>query len=238
MGFPVDSFTMPEAVTCIRECLQREGLHHVVAINANKMWLSERNDTLRGIVRGAEVVIPEYAIVWACRVLGRPVRGHIGGVMLLKALLPQLEKERVPIYFLGAKPEVLALLRTRVLGEYPQVQIAGMHSGYFEGGQDGAIVESVNRSGARILFVAMGSPRQEFWIENHRLELGVKVAMGVGGSFDVIAGLKKDAPAWIRHGGEWIYRLIQDPQNLWKRYLKTNPWFVYRVLRERMLVHR
>ncbi len=238
MGFPVDSFTMQEAVDSIERCLEREDLHHVVALNANKLWLSERNTTLKEIVRRAEIVIPEYAVVWACRVLGRPVRGHIGGVMLLKALLPRLEKARVPAYFLGAKPEVLELLRMRVLSEYPHLEIAGMHSGYFEPKRENEIVNSINQSNAKILFVAMGSPRQEFWIERFRKDLKVKVAMGVGGSFDVVAGIKKDAPEWVRHGGEWIYRLAQDPRNLWKRYVRTNPWFVYRVLRERTLSDR
>lgn len=238
MGFPVDSLTMPEAIGCIQQCLQDEGVHHVVAINANKIWLSERIADLREIVRRAELVIPEYAVVWACRVLGRPVRGHIGGVMLLKALLPWLDKERIPVYFLGAKDAVLELMRARVRADYPELEIAGMSSGYFDPSEDGEIVDSINRSGAKLLFVAMGTPRQEFWIEKHRKSLKVRVAMGVGGSFDVVAGIKQDAPEWVRHGGEWAYRLAQDPRNLWKRYLQTNPWFVYRVLRERMLANR
>ena len=238
MGFPVDSFTMPEAIESIERCLVRENLHHVVAINANKLWLSERNATLKEIVRSAEIVIPEYAVVWACHVLRQPVRGHIGGVMLMKAMLPWLEKTRVPTFFLGARPEVVELLRRRMQSEYPHLEIAGMHSGYFEPSRENEIIQSINDSNAKVLFVAMGSPRQEFWIEKYRKALRVKVAMGVGGSFDVVAGIKKDAPEWVRHGGEWIYRLAQDPRNLWKRYIKTNPWFVYRVLRERALSNR
>jgi len=229
---------MREAVDCVGRCLQGKDFHHVIAINANKLWLSEHNSALSEILRRAELVIPEYAVVWACRVLRRPLRGHIGGVMLLKELLPRLDKERFPVYFLGARSEVLELLKTRVQAQYPRLVIAGMHSGYFEPGQEKEIVASINQSGAALLFVAMGSPRQEFWIERHRKDLRVRVAMGVGGSFDVVAGIKNDAPEWVRHGGEWLYRLLQDPGNLWKRYLKTNPWFVYRVLRERLLANR
>jgi N-acetylglucosaminyldiphosphoundecaprenol N-acetyl-beta-D-mannosaminyltransferase len=238
MGFPVDSVTMEEAVNCVGRCLQANRFHHVAAINANKLWLSDRNSALTEILRRAELVIPEYAIVWACRVLKRPVRGHIGGVMLLKEILPWLEKEQFPVYFLGARPEVLELLKISVQKRFPKLKIAGAHSGYFEPTKEEEIVESINESGAAVLFVAMGSPRQEFWIERHRKDLRVKVAMGVGGSFDVLSGIKKDAPSWVRCGGEWLYRLIQDPRNLWKRYLKTNPWFVYRVLRERLLADR
>lgn len=238
LGFPVDSFTMPEAVGRIQDCLAGGKFHHVVAINANKIWLCERNAALNEIVRRAEVVIPEWAVVWAARVLRRPLRGHIGGVMLLKALFPFLERKGTRCYFLGAKPEVLELLRARLLMQYPNLKISGMRSGYFELDQENFIVDSINETGTEILFVAMGTPRQELFIERHRNRLKAKVAMGVGGSFDVVAGIKKDAPDWTRHGAEWIYRLVQDPKNLWKRYLKTNPWFVYRVLRERVVANR
>jgi N-acetylglucosaminyldiphosphoundecaprenol N-acetyl-beta-D-mannosaminyltransferase len=235
MGFPVDSVDMEGAISRIARFLEEDAVHHVVAINANKIWLAERTVGLREILQQAELIIPEYAAVWACRFLGKPVKGHVGGVMLLKALLPWLEKQHVPVYFLGAKTPVLELMQARLRASHPQLEISGMHSGYFQLSEEKEIVEGINRSGARLLFVAMGTPRQELWIERHRQDLEVRVAMGVGGSFDVVAGIKKDAPDWVRHGGEWIFRLAQDPRNLWKRYLTTNPWFVYRVLRERIL---
>jgi N-acetylglucosaminyldiphosphoundecaprenol N-acetyl-beta-D-mannosaminyltransferase len=238
LGFPVDSLSIETAVSQVGGFLKQNGLHHVVAINANKLWLAERMPELKHIVQRAELVIPEYAVVWACAVLGRRVQSHVGGVMLLKALLPWLEEEQVPVYFLGAKAPVLALMTTKLEAAHPKLVIAGMRSGYFQPSAEEQIVGDINRSGAKLLFVAMGTPRQELWIESHRQDLKVRVAMGVGGSFDVVAGVKRDAPNWIRHGGEWIYRLGQDPKNLWKRYLKTNPWFVYRVLRERILSNK
>jgi len=155
--------------------------------------------------------------------------------MLLKALMPYLESERIPVFFLGAKNTVLEGMKSELDRRHPHLVIAGMRSGYFDRNEEQQIVQQINASGAEVLFVAMGTPRQEFWIERHRYNLGVKVVMGVGGSFDVLAGIKKDAPQWVRHGGEWLYRLVQDPGNLWKRYLTTNPWFVYRVLRECIL---
>ena len=238
LGYPVDSLDVPDAVTQVARFLKDGGFHHVVAINANKLWLAERVPALETILRRAELVIPEYAVVWACRALGRPVKGHVGGVMLLKALLPWLEREQVPIYFLGAKPEVLEQMKSRLGVVHPGLVIAGMHSGYFAPEQEKEIVGEINVAQAAVLFVAMGTPRQELWIERHRQELRVQVVMGVGGSFDVLAGIKKDAPPWVRHGWEWLYRLLQDPRNLWKRYLTTNPWFVYRVLRERLRPHK
>jgi N-acetylglucosaminyldiphosphoundecaprenol N-acetyl-beta-D-mannosaminyltransferase len=235
LGYPVDSLNVQDAVSRVGMFVKKAGFHHVVAINANKLWLAEQAPALKTIVRQAELVIPEYAVVWGCRALGKPLKGHVGGIMLLKALLPWLESERVPVYFLGAKAPVLERMKSRLRATHPRLVIAGMRSGYFRVRQEMGVVVEINRSKAAILFVAMGSPRQELWIEKHRQNLEVRVAMGVGGSFDVLAGLKKDAPQWVRHGGEWVYRLIQDPRNLLKRYLTTNPWFVYRVLRERML---
>ena len=235
LGYPVDSLDIQDAVSRVDTFIRNGGFHHVVAINANKLWLAEQVPALRKIVRQAELVIPEYAVVWGCRTLGRPLKAHVGGIMLLKALLPRLESERIPVYFLGAKTTVLERMKSRLGTRHPQLAVVGMQSGYFEPGQEKQIVEEINRSRAAILFVAMGTPHQEFWIERHRHDLAVRVVMGVGGSFDVLAGVKKDAPRWVRHGGEWFYRLIQDPKNLWKRYLTSNPWFVYRVLRERIL---
>jgi len=237
LGYPVDSLDIDDAVCRVGGFVKAGGFHHVVAINANKLWLAEQYPQLREILWNAEMVIPEYAVVWACRKLRRPLKGHVGGVMLLKALLPYLERERVSAFFLGAKEIVLQQMKSQLYATHPQLVVAGLRSGYFDVSEEQQIVQQINDSGAEILFVAMGTPRQELWIERHRDRLRVKVAMGVGGSFDVLAGIKKDAPQWVRHGGEWLYRLAQDPRNLWKRYLTTNPWFVYRVLRERFFSH-
>lgn len=233
LGYQVASLTMEQAVGWVSQAACEPSLHHIAVLNANKLWIADQNAALREILLRAELVIPEYAIVWGCRVMGTPLRGHIGGVMLLKALLPQLEQSGVSVYFLGAREEIVDLMVARLRLQYPALRIAGAHSGYFSPAESDEIVKAINDGGAQILFVAMGSPRQEEWIESQRGRLQVRVAMGVGGSFDVLAGIKKDAPQWVRHGGEWLYRLAQDPRALWKRYLKTNPWFVAQVLRER-----
>ncbi len=226
---------MQEAVDWVENAAHGSGLRHIAVLNANKMWLADKDPNLRAIIQRAELVIPEYAVVWGCRILSNPVRGHIGGIMLLKSLLPRLEASRIPVYFLGARDNILRDMVARVHERYPALIISGAHSGYFQQEEIPAIIESINHSGAKILFVAMGSPRQEKWIEQQRPHLGVQVAIGVGGSFDVLSGAKKDAPSWVRHGGEWVYRLAQDPRNLWKRYLTTNPWFVARVLRQKFM---
>jgi N-acetylglucosaminyldiphosphoundecaprenol N-acetyl-beta-D-mannosaminyltransferase len=152
----------------------------------------------------------------------------------LKSLLPWLEQERVPIYFLGGREEVLRTVLGKLQIVHPRLAIAGARNGYFQQAEETTIVDDINESGAAILFVAIGSPRQEFFIEKYRSALQPRVAMGVGGSFDVLAGIKRDAPAWTQHGIEWLYRLWQDPRNLWKRYLRAHPWFIYHTLREKL----
>jgi len=235
LGYSVDSLSMDEAVAWVARAVQEPRLHHIAVINANKMWIANRNSRLQQIIQSADLVIPEYAVVWGCRVLGTPVAAHIGGIMLLQSLLPWLESEGVGVYFLGARLAVVETLVMRLKRQYPRLNVAGALSGYFPPEESNAVVEGINKSGASIAFVALGSPKQEFWIDNNREHLQVRVALGVGGSFDVLAGLKKDAPSWVRHGGEWLYRLAQDPRHLWKRYLTTNPWFVSQVLREKFM---
>jgi N-acetylglucosaminyldiphosphoundecaprenol N-acetyl-beta-D-mannosaminyltransferase len=234
IGYPVDNLSMQRAVLWTIAAARQGRFHHIAVLNANKMWIADRNVRLREIVRRADLVIPEYAVVWGCRMLGTPVKAHIGGIMLLQSLLPSLQAEEIPVYFLGARQDVVESMVSHLHFQYPTLKIAGARSGYFSDAEAEGIVREINGSGARILFVAMGTPRQELWIERHRSKWNIGVAIGVGGSFDVLAGIKKDAPSWLRHGGEWLYRLAQDPRNLWKRYLTTNPWFVAHVLREKL----
>jgi len=116
---------------------------------------------------------------------------------------------------------------------YPKLQIVGWHHGFFTVEEDFAIRNEIAALHPDLLFVALGSPRQEFWIAQHLPELGTPVCMGVGGSFDVLAGIKRDAPDWIRAlAAEWLFRLVQDPGNLWRRYLITMPWLLKKVLAE------
>ena len=226
---PVDSFTMPEAVDHLCHCVEKGQFHQIVPVNANKLWQMAQDPKLADIVKKAEMVIPEYAVVWGAKKLGTPLRGHVGGVMLLKEILPVANEKGFRLYFLGAKDEVVNLMVENLRKQYEKLQIVGWHNGYLDAASEAKVLTEIQTLQPDMLFVAMGTPRQEYWIRQNRDQLPVSVCMGVGGSFDVLAGIKKDAPAWTRKGFEWLYRLVQDPRNLWKRYLITNPWFVYHV---------
>lgn len=236
LGCPVDSITMAGALEWMAECIANRRSQTITAINANKLWQMSQNSRIDAFVRHSNLIIPEWAVVWGAARLGTPLKAHVGGFTLLKAAIPWAEEHGYRPFFLGAKPEVIQMLADSVQRDYPRLHLAGSHHGYLrtQADQDhvrGLILESQ----PDMLFVAMGSPRQEYWIEENLPDLGVPVAMGVGGSFDIISGLKTDTPDWARGNGlEWFYRLAQEPKAYWRRYLITNPWFVWQVTKARI----
>lgn len=235
LGFPVDSLDMREALDRTDDYIAAGGAHQVLVTNANKLWCMRRDVRLAEIARAADLVIPEKAVVMGAALLGTPLKAHVGGSMLAMALLPHSEKKGHSIFFLGARPATVEALIKKVRRDHPALPIAGYHHGYFLPDGEPALLSRIRRARPDVLLVALGSPLQEYWIHAHASELGVPVSIGVGGTFDVIAGIKKDAPRWVRGCAmEWLYRLAQDPKNLWKRYLTTIPWFLAAILRERL----
>ncbi|MEI8305652.1 MAG: WecB/TagA/CpsF family glycosyltransferase [Chloroflexales bacterium] len=226
---------MEEAIACVEEFIRSGQPHQIVPINASKLWQMERNPRLSEIVTSASLVIAERAILIGSRILGEPIKDHVGGIMLLKQLLPVANTRGYRMYFLGAKPEIINQMVTKLGSDYPAMQIVGWHHGYLNAEEGVRIISEIRATKPDMLFVAMGTPKQEYWIAEHLQELGVPVCLGVGGSFDVLAGIKKDTPQWIRNMSmEWLYRLVQDPGNLWKRYFITIPWFIYKIFQLRL----
>ncbi len=235
LGFPVDSLDMGEALQAVDGFIASGRPHQVLVTNANKLWQMKRDARLAGIGKRADLMVPEKAVVIGAALLGTPLKGHVGGSMLAMALLPHSQQKGHSIFFLGARSAVLEVLVEKVRREYPGLRIAGACDGYFRPHRESEVLTAIRAARPDILLVAMGSPLQEYWIAEHAMELGVPVAIGVGGTFDVLAGIKKDAPVWVRKCSiEWLYRLAQDPGNLWKRYLTTIPWFLAAVLVERL----
>ena len=235
LGYPVDSLNIQDALDWMEQTIQARTPKSITVINANKLWQSSKSSRLSGILKTADLVLPEWAVYWGAKKLRQPLKDFVCGIVLFKESLPWAEKKGYRIFFLGAKPETIETLCKKMEKDYPNLEIAGMHHGYMRTEKEVQdVCWEIRLSHADILFVAMGSPRQEFWIEDHLEQLEVPVVMGVGGSFDVISGIKKDTPKWARgHGLEWLYRLFQDPKAYWKRYMITNPWFVMQVVKER-----
>lgn len=239
LGCPVDNVTMTGAIRQIEGFIVSKKPHQVAVVNANKLYQMSRNAELAAIVRNSDLIIPEWAVVWASHMLGPPLLAHVGGSMLAEALLPVVTARGYRLFMLGARQHVLDVLVNRLQKKHPGLRLVGVRNGYFDESDEPNLVELIRQSEADILYVAMGSPRQEEFIHRNRNRLNVSVAIGLGGTFDVLAGIKRDAPPWARgHGLEWVWRLSQDPRNLWRRYLVTNSWFAANVLARKIRPRR
>lgn len=233
-GVPLDLLTMDETVArCVELVEAGRPAQHVV-INAGKVVMMEDSPELRGIVANCDLVNADgQSIVWAGRLLGLPVPERVAGIDLMHRLLAEAEKRQWPVYFLGARRSVLDACLESVRGRYPRLRVAGDRDGYFS--DDADVAAAIRLSGARLVLVGISSPRKEQFLSLHLSAMGPVLAMGVGGSFDVAAGLTRRAPLWMQRAGlEWFYRFMQEPRRMWKRYMYGNLRFAQIVLRERM----
>jgi N-acetylglucosaminyldiphosphoundecaprenol N-acetyl-beta-D-mannosaminyltransferase len=235
LGVSVAAVGLDGAVAMVRAALAEGRSLRILVANANKAWQAKRDAALREALAGADLVVPEWALTWAAARLGREAIPYVRGIELMGRLLDAAEAGGWSVFFLGARPEVVERLAARMLQQRPTLRLAGYQHGFLDAASAERLEAELVRTAPDLLFVAMGSPRQEYWIQQLPRDSGPRVVMGVGGSFDVFAGIKRDAPRWAQGNGlEWLYRLMQDPRNLWRRYLVTNSWLIAAVLRERL----
>jgi N-acetylglucosaminyldiphosphoundecaprenol N-acetyl-beta-D-mannosaminyltransferase len=198
------------------------------------MLMMMRSDRkLQGFVDRASLVVADgQPLVWASRLRDNPLPERVTGVDLVEELCGLAAKEGFGVYFLGSKPAIIETVAERLAERHRGLEICGISDGYFDSTEAPRRAQAIRKSGAKILIVGMGVPLQEEFIQNHWDQLGVELAIPVGGSFDVIAGAARRAPVWLqRIGMEWFFRLVQEPRRLWKRYLVTNTQFIYHLLR-------
>jgi N-acetylglucosaminyldiphosphoundecaprenol N-acetyl-beta-D-mannosaminyltransferase len=235
LGLCFDTVTMEAAVArCLELCRAPRKSHMVITANAYHLCMMSRDADLARACRGGHLTVADgMSVVWALRISGQPVPERVAGVDLMARLLAAAGEHRLRVYFLGAKHEVVAALANQSRAKYPGLEVAGFRDGYFGPDEHQAIVEKIRASRAHMLFVGMPSPFKETWCERHHQLLEVPVIMGVGGSFDVLAGFIKRAPRWVQSLGlEWSWRLLMEPRKLWKRYLTTNSTFLWLAGRE------
>ena len=237
MGIPVDSHTMEETIQRIDEAIQsNEHINHVV-INAGKVVSMMKDQELFESVIACDIINADgQSIVWAARFLGKKIPGRVAGVDLMQELVKLAAKKNYKCFFLGASEEVVRRVVDRYKKEYGPGIIAGYRNGYFSTEEEPEIARQIADSGAHMLFVAITSPKKEKFLHKYESILSkVNFTMGVGGTFDIIAGITKRAPKWIQNMGmEWFVRLAQEPRRMWKRYLVGNTSFIYLVMRERI----
>ena len=233
MGVAVTPFkSYSHAVSVLQQRIDSGSKTFIAAINPEKIYASHSDEDLRELLNGADVLICDgVGATIAARWLEGTSIPRITGVSLFMELVRAASETGNSIYLLGGSPEANSLAHDHLRRDHPNLQIAGRHHGYFEDSDD--VVDAINESKPDILFVALGSPKQEYWIAEHRHRIAAPLCMGIGGTIDVVGGTVKWAPAIFRTTGtEWLYRLISEPKR-WKRQLSL-PKFVFLLIKYKL----
>ncbi len=234
LGAPIDDWAMEEVVQWCENAIQQRKQQVIVTLNAHSHWCAFHDTRMMQAIKNADIVVPEYGMYWAAKQSGKPLNHFILGIELMRELLQMASQKGFKIFLLGSRQVVLDALFKELKEKYPNLKMNG-HHGYFVKEEEAPILLEISAQKPDMLFVAMGTPRQEIWIAQHRADLKVPIVIGVGGSFDVIARMKKDTPSWARgHGFEWLYRTIQHPGAYLRRYVTVNSWLVFQVLKENL----
>lgn len=232
----IHNLTMQETVEYIDSAIFEHKHIHYADLNAGKIVDIQEDIHLRKSINTADIINADgQAVVWASKLLGKPIKERVAGVDLMDNLIRMAAEKKYKVYLLGAKEEVVSRLKNLYTEQYGKELVAGYRNGYFKEEDEEEIVKDIVDSGAQLLFVAITSPIKENFLYRHRKALrNVNFIMGVGGSFDVFAGEVKRAPVWMQKiGMEWFYRFLQEPKRMWRRYLVGNSKFIYLVLKEK-----
>lgn len=231
LGVGFDNLTLDEAVARGMELVCGEGTHYVVTPNPEIVEVCRENPAARDAVNGADLVLPDgVGVVKGAAMLGTPLKEKTPGIEFAAGLMGKMAQQGKSLYLLGAKPGVAELAGQRLTQRYPGLRIAGTHDGYCK--EDGPVVEAIRQSGADVVFVCLGAPKQELWMAKNGSATGAHLLCGLGGSLDVFAGVVARAPKfWSDHGLEWFYRLCKEPRRI-GRMMKL-PLFLVHVKQEK-----
>ncbi|MBV9388018.1 MAG: WecB/TagA/CpsF family glycosyltransferase [Chroococcidiopsidaceae cyanobacterium CP_BM_ER_R8_30] len=231
-----DPITLQETVDWVSRWLQSGRVGYICTVNVAILMMMISDPQLQQFVDKAALIVADgQPLVWSSRLFSSRtfLPERVTGIDLVDALARLAEQEGFRVYLLGATSVVIQAAAQSLQLKYPKLQICGFNDGYFSIAEVPERVQAIRQSGAQILLVGMGVPRQEYFLFENLSDLSVNLAIPIGGSFDVIAGKKRRAPRWMQeYGLEWLYRLLQEPCRLWKRYLVTNSQFLCRLLRE------
>ena len=231
LGVGFDNLTLEEAVEARMDLVRAPGAHYVVTPNPEIVEVCREDPAVMDIVNRADLVLADgIGVIKGAAMLGTPLKGKVPGIEFAAGLLGKLAKEGRSVYLLGAKPGVAELAGKRLSGQYPGLKIAGTHDGYFQ--EDAPVVEDIRASGADVVLVCLGAPKQEKWMAKNGADTGAHLLCGLGGSLDVFAGVVERAPKfWCDHGLEWLYRLLKEPRRA-GRMMKL-PLFLVHVRQEK-----
>ena len=214
LGIRFDDVTLPEAVDRAAELMKAGGPHSAVTPNAEFVQMAEKDAEFRDLLNRAELVLPDgIGVVYAAKILGRPLKGKVAGIDFAAAVCERMAADGDRLFLLGAKPGIAELAAAALKTEHPGLLICGTHDGYFQ--ESGPVADEIRAAGADAVFVCLGAPKQERWREEYGERCGAGLLGGLGGSLDVFAGQVKRAPErWQRLGLEWLYRLVKQPSRI------------------------
>jgi N-acetylglucosaminyldiphosphoundecaprenol N-acetyl-beta-D-mannosaminyltransferase len=235
MGCQVDNLTMDETLAKVQGFIESGRPHQHVVVNVDKLVKASRDAELRRIINDCDLVNADgMPVVWASRLLGKPLKERVAGVDLFEALMRRAGEQGWRVFLLGAREEVVSAVKQAYERKYPGLAIAGYRNGYWQGeAEEAAVVEQIRASRSDLLFVAISSPKKEQFLGRYQALLRVPFAMGVGGSFDVATGRVKRAPLWMQQCGlEWFYRFLQEPRRMFRRYFIDDMAFIWLFIKE------
>ena len=213
LGVNVDNVTMEGALEKVLTFLDGDGPSSVFTPNSEIIMAAYKDEDFCEVLNSASLIIPDgIGVVYASRILKAPLPERVAGFDLADNLIKKLSNGEKSFYFFGGKPGVAEKAKENLLSKYPSLNICGLNDGYFDDEKEKLIIEDIKQKKPDVLFVCLGAPKQEKWINKHKDELGAKVLLGIGGSLDVFAGTAERAPEFYRnHGLEWLYRLLKQP---------------------------
>jgi N-acetylglucosaminyldiphosphoundecaprenol N-acetyl-beta-D-mannosaminyltransferase len=238
IGFSISIGKYGEFISQITEKARNGGSEYVCVANVHMFIEAHHDASFSSIVKDAFLVTPDgKPLTWALRILHHIRQERVAGMDILPDLLERSNTETIPVFFYGGKASLLEKAGGFLKERYPGLRIAGMYSPPFKtlsDAEENEVAKMINNSGAKLVFVVLGCPKQEKWMAQMKGKINA-VMVGIGGALPVLVDLQKRAPRWMQKAGlEWLYRLGQEPKRLWRRYLSTNPVFIYLLFKERI----
>ena len=239
----IDSYSFDEVISIILGHIQIGGKpEYVVTPNAHHVFLLKQNPYFRQIYENAFLIVPDgVSLLWAANMLGSPLKGRVNGTDLFEALCAAAAREGIKIFLLGGRPGVAEKTKEVLCKRHPTLQISGLLCPSYGFEKDEKELKLINDTirAARpdIVFVSLGAPKQEKWMYENYSKLQVPISIGIGISFELVSGIIQRAPRWAQRCGlEWFFRVISEPRRLLPRYLVVIPYFLWRLLRQRLKI--
>jgi N-acetylglucosaminyldiphosphoundecaprenol N-acetyl-beta-D-mannosaminyltransferase len=230
IGFPVAAASFQEQADMILKWANQKLSKTVCVANVHMLIEGTQKPDFAKVLHSADLLTPDgMPLVWVMKLLRGQPQDRVAGMELMLSLCQKAQTQNIGVFFVGSTPEILSRIKMRLEQDFPGLTVSGMEALPFRPltpEEDITLIRQIHASGAGIVMVSLGCPKQEIWMYDHKERIQA-VMLGLGGAFPVYAGVQKWAPLWVRQAGcEWLYRLLQEPKRLWKRYAVTIPPFV------------